>query len=164
MWIMKPQGFGYLCRLIKNNWGAVKTRDGYAIAFTAVFSVDVVWYTLRLFTRDDAMKTLTGMPGTVTVEVTNLQYLMMGMLSKAVFLIKTLSMSDRAKDVWILTEFVVQCVSLLAVHKVSERYVPNFAGIPLRHHTGDIFCKTIALSGVFFAFGITWCGWWRPTG
>jgi hypothetical protein len=162
MRLVIPFGVADLLFTLKNNWGALRGSDGYTIAFTTIFSLDVVWYTLRLFVCDDPMETLTGLPGTVTVEVTNLHYMMMGMLSKATFLTKTLTMSYHTKKVWILVELVVQIVALIVCLSVSKKYVPNYATIPLRQQLRDMVILGIKIAGLAAAVCITWFGW-RPT-
>ena len=163
MRLVIPFGVADLLFTLKNNWGALRGSDGYTIAFITIFGLDVVWYTLRLFVCDDPMQTLTGVPGTVTVEVTNLHYMMMAMLSKAAFLTKTLTMSYHTKKVWILTELAIQINALIVCRFVSKKYVPNYAGIPLRQQGTDMVILGIKITGLGAAVCITWLGW-RPTG
>lgn len=161
--VVTPLGVSAVVFCIWGNLDAMKRFDGYAIAFSAIFCVDVYYYTLRLFRSDDPMMLLTSTPGIVWVEVLNLHYLMMAMLAKASFLRATLEMSDRAKKVWILTELVVQVASLLVLRKVAKRYIHSIDDRPLRHHAGNVAAKMITVCSLSLSVAITWGGY-RPTG
>lgn len=139
-------------KMVLENWDALfSKRDEYTVAFTAVFVVDGLYYTLNLFNTDDPMWALIRQPGRTSVEVFNLQSLMMAMLAKFVWVIGTLFLSDRAKRMWISVELVVQVVSLIAVTWVSNRYVPDQASGSIRSHAYDIGAKVAILCSLFYA-------------
>ena len=139
-------------KLVLENWDAlISERDEYTVAFAAVFCVDGMYYTLSLFNTDDPMWALTRQRGRISVEVFNLQSLMMAMLAKFVWVVSTLFLSDRAKQMWISVELVVQIVSLIAVSWVSHRYVPDQASLSIRSHSRDIGAKVVVLCSLCYA-------------
>ena len=141
-----------ILKLVLENWDAlISERDEYTVAFAAVFCVDGMYYTLSLFNTDDPMWALTRQPGRTSVEVFNLQSLMMGMLAKFVWVVSTLFLSDRAKRMWISVELVVQVVSLIAVTWVSDRYIPNEEHRSIRSHAKDIGAKVVVICSLVYA-------------
>ena len=139
-------------KIVLVNWDALFSKcDVYTVAFAAVFIVDGLYYTLSLFCVDDAMFYLARRPGRVSVEVLNLQFLMMAMLGKFVWVVGTLFLSDRAKRMWISVEFMVQIVSMFTVNWVCRRYVPDQAPLSIRKHGRDMAAKMAVFSGLLFA-------------
>jgi hypothetical protein len=139
-------------KMVLVNWDALfSERDQYTVAFTAVFIVDGLFYTLSLFCVDDAMFYLARRPGRVLVEVLNLHFLMMAMLAKFVWVVGTLFLSDSAKRMWISVEFMVQVVSMVAANWVCRRYVPDQAHAPVRSHSTDMAAKMTLFWCLLFA-------------
>lgn len=136
--------------------------EPYTIAFVAVFCVDVAWYTLRLFKCDDPMYALTSKKGDTSVEVYSLQYLMMSMLCKGVYLIASLGMSDEVKKVWIVVEVLVQLVSAAFCFWVAQTYVPEKDKDSNTKHTTDMVAKTIVFACVTAAFCGSSLKLWTP--
>ena len=150
--VLAPVVIPSILRILLVNYNALfSERDEYTVAFAAVFCVDGLYYTLSLFCTDDPMWALTRQPGRTSVEVFNLQSLMMAMLAKFVWVVSTLFLSDRAKRMWISVEFVVQVVSLIAVTWVSDRYIPDQAPVSIRSHGYDIGAKVVVLCSLFYA-------------
>lgn len=143
-----------IIKLILMNADALYKRDAYMIAFCAVFAVDVVWYTLGLFLTDDAMMALARRPGKITIEVFNLQYLILGLLSKGVYVLATMSFSARAKRTWIFAELVLQINACWLLTWVLKRYVPDFASGTLRHLAFSMLTRGYVLMALFIAFCI----------
>ena len=97
------------------------------------------------------MEALTSQIGNVSIEIFNLQYLMMAMLSKCVFVMATLSFSARAKRAWICVELGVQLGSGCWLGWVSKKYVPGSEDDSLRHHASDMACKGLLIATLFIA-------------
>ena len=136
--------------------------EPYTIAFVAVFCVDVAWYTLRLFKCDDPMYALTSKKGDTSVEVYSLQYLMMSMLCKGVYLIASLTLSDEVKKVWIVVEVFVQLFSAAFCFWVAKNYVPEKDKDSNTKHTKDMIAKTVVLVCVTAAFSGSSLKLWTP--
>lgn len=149
--LVKPIAIASIVKVLSTKWDALWRLDAYTIAFWGVFLVDVCWYTLRLFTVCDPMEALTRQIGNVSIEIFNLQYLMMAMLSKCVFVMATLSFSPRAKRAWICVELGVQVGSGCWLGWVSKKYVPGSEDDALRHHSLDMACKGILIATLFIA-------------
>ena len=153
--MVKPIAIASIVKVLSTKWDALWSLDAYTIAFWGVFLVDVCWYTLRLFTVDDPMEALTRQIGNVSIEIFNLQYLMMGMLSKCVFVMATLSLSARAKRAWIFVELGIQLVSGCWLYWVRNEYVPGSEDDSVSRHSIDMGCKGILIATLFIASLIT---------
>ena len=153
--LVNPIARASIVKVLSTKWDALWGLDAYTIAFWGVFLVDVCWYTLRLFTVDDPMEALTSQIGNVSIEIFNLQYLMMAMLSKCVFVMATLSFSPRAKRAWICVELCVQLGSGCWLGWVSKKYVPGSEDDSLRHHASDMACKGLLIATLFIASLLT---------
>ena len=151
-----------IVKLFRIHWDALCRFEPYTIAFFAVFCVDVAWYTLRLFKCDDPMYALTSKKGDTSVEVYSLQYLMMSMLCKGVYLIASLGMSDEVKKVWIVVEVFVQLFSAAFCFWVSQNYLPEKDDNSNTHHTKDMIAKTVVLVCVVVAFSGSSLKLWTP--
>ena len=136
--------------------------EPYTIAFGAVFCVDVMWYTLRLFKCGDPMYALTSKKGDTSVEVYTLQYLMMSMLCKGVYLIASLGMSDEVKKVWIVVEVLVQLVSGGFCFWVGQTYVPEKDKDSNTRHVKDMVAKSFVFACVAAAFLGSSLKLWTP--
>ena len=139
-----------IIKLILMNADALYKRDAYMIAFCAVFAVDVVWYTLGLFLSDDTMMALTRRPGKITIEVFNSHYLILGLLSKGVYILATMSLSGHAKRTWIFVEFLLQTNACWLLTWVIKRYAPDVAS----RHLASCVLRGFVLMALFIALCI----------
>ena len=151
-----------IVKLFRIHWDDLCRFEPYTIAFGAVFCVDVAWYTLRLFKCNDPMYALTSKRGDTSVEVYSLQYLMMSMLCKGVYLIASLGMSDEVKKVWIVVEVLVQLVSGGFCFWVAQTYVPEKDKDSNTRHVKDMVAKSFVLACVAAAFCGSSLKLWTP--